>query len=68
MVFRVIEMLSRSPSAQTGQFIAYRSFATNIVANDTNGVDDIFVYNRANRTTQKLPINRSSQSLAFSVT
>src|SRR5207244_3779910 len=29
-----------------GRFVAFRSDATNLVAGDTNGVDDIFVHDR----------------------
>jgi hypothetical protein len=34
-----------------GRFVAYRSFASNLVANDTNGVPDIFLYDSLSGTT-----------------
>ena len=37
-----------------GRYVAYASFATNLVANDSDTVLDIFVYDRTNQTTQKL--------------
>ena len=38
--------LGDSPSiSANGQYVAFRSSASNLVPNDTNGVEDIFVYN-----------------------
>ncbi len=34
-----------------GRFVAYRSFASNLVANDTNGVPDIFLYDSLSGST-----------------
>ncbi|NOK58881.1 MAG: hypothetical protein GFH27_549301n91 [Chloroflexi bacterium AL-W] len=36
-----------------GQWIAFQSRATNLVASDTNNVDDIFVHNQANNVTTR---------------
>lgn len=33
--------------SETGQYVAYSSDATNLVANDTNSFTDVFMYNRA---------------------
>jgi Tol biopolymer transport system component len=33
-----------------GRFVAFLSYATNLVANDTNGVEDAFVFDRATAT------------------
>ena len=41
-----------------GRFVAYRSAADNLVAGDTNGVPDIFLYDRLNGTTTLLTTNR----------
>jgi hypothetical protein len=43
---------SDSPSiSPDGNFIAYRSFANNVVSNDFNNVADLFIYDRSNATT-----------------
>jgi len=39
-----------------GRYVAYESFATNIVANDTNIARDVFVYDRTTATTTRLSI------------
>ncbi len=39
-----------------GQIIAYSSFASNLVPNDTNGTADIFVYNRADGSTLRVSV------------
>ncbi len=45
---------SESPAlSANGQFVAYASDATNLVANDTNGHRDIFVYDRSTRITTR---------------
>lgn len=50
-----------------GRFIAYQSDATNLVPDDTNGVGDIFVYDRANRTTVRVSVdNNGRQGLGYS--
>ena len=64
---------SRYPSISAdGQFIAYRSYASNLVADDTNDVttgttgtvhsaEDMFVYNRNNGTTERVSISSTEQ-------
>ena len=43
---------SDSPSiSPDGNFIAYRSFANNVVSNDFNNVADLFIYDRSNAAT-----------------
>lgn len=37
-----------------GKFVAFRSNASNLIPNDTNGVGDIFVYNIANGTIERV--------------
>lgn len=39
-----------------GQLVAFRSSATNLTTNDSNGVDDIFVQNRTNGQTERVSI------------
>ena len=39
-----------------GQFVAFRSVATNLVAGDTNGVSDIFVHDRATGITTRVSV------------
>lgn len=55
---------SRAPSinqntgnASDGQYIAYGSEATNLVAGDTNAVSDIFVYNRLTAATSRVSVS-----------
>jgi Tol biopolymer transport system component len=51
--------VSDSPDISTdGRFVAYRSAADNIVPFDTNGVPDVFLYDRLNGTTALLSANR----------
>ena len=46
------ELGSTSPSiSDDGRFVAFTSYAPNLVAGDTNGVSDIFVRDRTNNTT-----------------
>jgi len=50
-------MVGNGPSQQAvmssnGRFIAFQSDANNLVAGDSNGVTDIFVYDTANRVTE----------------
>lgn len=39
-----------------GRFVAFHSDATNLVANDTNGVADVFVYERLNQITTRVSV------------
>ena len=39
-----------------GQFIAFRSLSSQLVANDTNGVVDVFVYDRTNGLIERVSI------------
>ncbi|MEG3146486.1 pre-peptidase C-terminal domain-containing protein, partial [Sphingomonas sp. RT2P30] len=48
---------SNDPSISAdGQSVAFRSGSTNLVSGDTNGFDDIFVFNRATGATQRVSI------------
>lgn len=48
---------SRHPSSsQTGLYTVFTSNASNLVANDTNGFSDIFVYNRVNQQIKLMSI------------
>lgn len=42
-----------------GRFIAFSSSASDLVANDTNGSDDIFVYDRETQTMERVSIDSS---------
>lgn len=42
-----------------GQFVAFWSSADNLVANDTNGVWDVFVYDRVNQTIERISVNNN---------
>jgi Tol biopolymer transport system component len=39
-----------------GRFVAFTSYATNLVPGDTNGVQDVFVYDRQTRTTRRVSV------------
>ena len=51
---------STNPSISTdGRFVAYRSFASDLVVNDTNEEADIFVHDRQENTTIRINVDRS---------
>ena len=39
-----------------GRFVAFQSFASNLVPGDTNGVNDVFIRDRANGTTERVSV------------
>ena len=39
-----------------GRYVAFESMASNLVADDTNGLDDIFVYDRNAKTTERISV------------
>ena len=39
-----------------GRFVAFESYATNLVSGDTNGVRDIFVHDRQTGTTERMSV------------
>ncbi|WFU32434.1 Ig-like domain-containing protein [Bradyrhizobium brasilense] len=45
------------PMSVDGRFTAFTSDATNLVPNDTNGVQDIFVYDRLTNTTERVSVS-----------
>jgi len=50
--------ISFSPAVSTdGRFVAFRSFASNLVAGDTNATDDVFVRDRQNGTTERVSVS-----------
>jgi hypothetical protein len=42
-----------------GRFVVFYSQATNLVPNDTNGVDDIFLHDRLTDTTERISVSSS---------
>jgi hypothetical protein len=44
-----------------GRYTVYESDATNLVANDTNGVTDSFIYDRITGTTQLISVNSAEE-------
>lgn len=49
---------SRDPSiSPDGRYIAFESFATNLVSNDTNAVSDIFVHDCLTGTTERVSVS-----------
>ncbi len=52
------DALSSSPIlSQNGRFVAFESLATNLVANDTGGWQDIFVYDRTSATIVRVSVS-----------
>jgi hypothetical protein len=56
-----------------GQIVAFRSYASNLVVGDTNGVEDVFVHDRATGITKRVSVdssgaegNRASSTVAIS--
>jgi Tol biopolymer transport system component len=47
-----------------GRFVAYRSAASNLVPGDTNGVPDIFLWDRTTGVTMLLSVGRSTNATA----
>ena len=50
-----------------GRFVVYRSFASDLVSGDTNGVKDIFVRDRLLGTTTRVSVSSSGAEAAFPV-
>jgi Tol biopolymer transport system component len=52
--------LSRSPAISAdGRYVAFRSFAQNLVPGDTNGTWDVFVHDRQSGTTERVSVDSS---------
>jgi len=49
-----------------GRFVAFRSFAANLVADDTNGVTDVFVRDREAGTTERVSVGVHGQGAGMS--
>lgn len=47
-----------------GRFVAFRSLASDLVPNDTNNAEDIFLRNRQDNTTTLLSVNRAGTASA----
>jgi Tol biopolymer transport system component len=55
--------LSSSPAISAdGRFVAFQSAATNLIANDSNGVDDVFVRDLLNGSTERISIDSAGQA------
>ena len=50
----------RPEVAANGRFVVFRSAATNLVSNDTNGKEDIFVHDRLAATTTRVSVSSVS--------
>ena len=44
-----------------GRYVAFYSLASNLVANDTNSIDDIFVHDRQTKTTTRVSVDSSGE-------
>ncbi len=56
------DAFSRYPSISAdGRYVAFDSHASNLVADDTNGVSDIFVRDLQQQTTERASVNSSGQ-------
>lgn len=51
----------RAMSADGGRFVAFRSHASNLVANDTNSVADVFVHDRQSGITSRVNVTPSGE-------
>jgi Tol biopolymer transport system component len=47
----------RPALSSDGRYVAFTSDATNLVAGDTNGLDDVFVHDRNTRTTSRISVS-----------
>ncbi|MCG8651490.1 MAG: hypothetical protein MI861_16735, partial [Pirellulales bacterium] len=47
-----------------GRFVAFSSFASEFVVNDTNGVEDVFVYDRENDSFERVSVDAGGNQLA----
>jgi Tol biopolymer transport system component len=52
---------SASAISNDGQFVAFRSSASNLVPGDTNSVDDIFVHDRQTGQTNRVSVSSTGQ-------
>jgi hypothetical protein len=53
---------SSTPSLSTdGRFVAFSSQATNLVENDTNGYEDVFVYDRRLHKTERVSVSSNGE-------
>ncbi len=48
---------SRAALSADGRYVAFRSWASNLAAGDTNGVADIFVHDRQTGTTERVSVD-----------
>lgn len=76
-----VELVSRSSTGEIGngdsilpsisadgRFVAFKSIATNLVANDRNGLVDVFVHDRLTKQTQRVSVSflgRDSNGVSF---
>ena len=56
---------SEAVTSADGNFVAFSSSATNLVPNDTNGAMDIFVFNRATQSIQRVSVSNSGQQATY---
>jgi hypothetical protein len=47
--------------SRDGEFVAFKSFAANLVSDDTNGSVDVFVRNRTAGTTERVSVNSAER-------
>ena len=45
-----------------GRYVAFASAASTLVAGDTNGVEDVFVFDRAERTTERVSLSGQGEA------
>ncbi|MEZ4103493.1 MAG: hypothetical protein R3B55_03010 [Candidatus Paceibacterota bacterium] len=48
---------ARPSISADGRYVAFQSNATNLVAGDTNGFSDIFVYDRDSNTIERVSVD-----------
>jgi Tol biopolymer transport system component len=54
------DLLSCSPSlSESGRYVAFQSYASNLVPDDTNGCADVFVFDRKNGSIRRVSVSSS---------
>ncbi|MEZ4103490.1 MAG: hypothetical protein R3B55_02995 [Candidatus Paceibacterota bacterium] len=50
-----------SSISSDGRYVAFSSYAENLVSNDTNGIDDVFVYDRTTDTVEIINVSNTGE-------
>jgi Tol biopolymer transport system component len=58
-----MDALSNRTVSANGRYIVFWSLATNLVPDDTNGLDDLFVRDRMNGTTERVNVSTAGEQM-----